>query len=324
MRWMARRTGTGMVGFLLQRIAYGLAVLFAVTSLVFGLLHLSGDPLAALVPPGSSPEQAERLRAHFGLDRPLPVQYATFVRNAVRGDFGESWRARRPAMATVLDRLPATLALTGAAVALALAVGVSLGIAAGSRPGGVVDLAATALALGGQAVPGFWLGTILILFFAVRLQWLPSSGGEGARAVVLPAVTLAAYPAATIARLLRSSLIETLSGDYIRTARGKGLSTWAVVRGHALRNAALPTLAFVGLQVGFLLGGAVVVEGVFAYPGVGQLALQAVANRDLPVVQAFVVVVATLIVVVGFAVDVLARWIDPRLRSADAASGGSW
>ncbi|MEA2511164.1 MAG: peptide/nickel transport system permease protein, partial [Thermomicrobiales bacterium] len=155
MRWMARRTGTGMVGFLLQRIAYGLAVLFAVTSLVFGLLHLSGDPLAALVPPGSSPEQAERLRAHFGLDRPLPVQYATFVRNAVRGDFGESWRARRPAMATVLDRLPATLALTGAAVVLALAVGVSLGIAAGSRPGGVVDLAATALALGGQAVPGF-------------------------------------------------------------------------------------------------------------------------------------------------------------------------
>jgi len=168
------------------------------------------------------------------------------------------------------------------------------------------------------------LGTILILIFAVRWHWLPSSGGEGAQAVVLPAVTLALYPAATIARLLRSSLIEALSGEYVRTARGKGLSPWAVVRGHALRNAALPTLAFVGLQVGFLLGGAVVVEGVFAYPGVGQLALQSVANRDLPVVQAFVVVVATLIVVVGFAVDAIARWVDPRLRTADSGTGSGW
>ncbi len=311
-----------MVGFLLQRIGYGLAVLFAVTSLVFGLIHLSGNPLAALVPPGSSPEQAERLRAHFGLDRPLAVQYATFLGNAAQGDFGESWRARRPAMATVLDRLPATLALTGAATLLALAIGVPLGIAAGSRPGGVIDLAATGLALLGQAVPGFWMGTILILFFAVRWQWLPSSGGEGPKAIVLPALTLALYPAATIARLLRSSLIETLSREYIRTARGKGLSPGAVVRGHALRNAALPALAFVGLQVGFLLGGAVVVEGVFAYPGVGQLALQSVANRDLPVVQAFVVVVATLIVVVGFVVDAMARWVDPRLRSTDGGGGG--
>ena len=313
-----------MAGFVVQRIAYGLAVLFAVTSLVFGLIHLSGDPLAALVPPGSSPEQTAKLRAHFGLDRPVAVQYATFISNAIQGDFGDSWRARRPALETVLDRLPATLALTGAAIALALALGIPLGIAAGSRPGGAVDLAATGLALLGQAVPGFWLGTLLILFFAVRLHWLPSSGGDGVRAIVLPALTLAAYPAATITRLLRSSLIETLSGDYIRTARGKGLSPWAVVRGHALRNAALPTLAFVGLQVGFLLGGAVVVEGVFAYPGIGQLALQSVASRDLPVVQAFVVVVAALIVVVGFATEALARWIDPRLRLADGPSRGNW
>jgi peptide/nickel transport system permease protein len=313
-----------MFGFVVQRIAYGLAVLFAVTSLVFGLIHLSGDPLAALVPPGSSPEQTERLRAHFGLDRPVAVQYLTFVGNAIQGDFGDSWRARRPAMATVLDRLPATAALTGAAVALAVAAGGVLGIAAGSRPGGAVDLAATGLALLGQALPGFWLGTLLILFFAVRLHWLPSSGGNGVRGIVLPAITLAAYPAATIARLLRSSLIEALSADYIRTARGKGLSSWAVVRGHALRNAALPTLAFVGLQIGFLLGGAVVVEGVFAYPGIGQLALQSVASRDLPVVQAFVVVIAVLIVVVGFVTDALARWIDPRLRIANGQPGSNW
>jgi peptide/nickel transport system permease protein len=305
-----------MVGFLLRRLAYALAVLFAVTSLVFGLIHLSGDPLAALVPPGSSPEQTARLRAHFGLDRPLSVQYATFVEHALRGDFGDSWRARRPALATVLERLPATLALTAAAIALALLVGVPLGIAAGARPGGLLDLLATGTALLGQALPGFWLGTLLILVFAVRLHWLPSSGGGGAKALVLPAVTLAAYPAATIARLLRASLRETLSREYIRTAQGKGLSRWQVIRGHALRNAALPTLAFVGLQIGFLLGGAVVVEGVFAYPGIGQLALQSVASRDLPVVQAFVVVVAALIVTIGFAVDAIARWIDPRLRTA--------
>jgi ABC-type dipeptide/oligopeptide/nickel transport system permease component len=321
---IARRNGAGMIGYLFQRIAYGFAVLFAVTSLVFGLLHLSGDPLAALVPPGSSPEQTAKLRAHFGLDRPLPVQYATFVGNALHGDFGDSWRARRPAMSTVLDRLPATLELTAVAMTLALALGVTIGIAAGSRPGSIVDLAATLLALIGQAVPGFWLGTILILFFAVRLHWLPSSGGDGPRAIVLPALTLGAYPTATIARLLRSSLIETLSRDYVRTARGKGLSPWAVVRGHALRNAALPTLAFIGFQIGFLLGGAVIVEGVFAYPGVGQLALQSVTNRDLPVVQAFVVVVATLIVLVGIAVDAIGRWLDPRLRAVEGDTGGSW
>lgn len=313
-----------MVGFLLQRIAYGLVVLLTVTSLVFGLLHLSGDPLAAIIPPGSSPEQTAQLREHFGLDRPLPVQYLTFIGNAIQGDFGESWRARQPAMTTVLDRLPATLILTGVAIALALLVGVGLGIAAGTRPGGLIDLLARSVALSGQAVPGFWLGTILILVFAVRLNWLPSSGGDEASALILPAVTLAAYPAATITRLLRASMIETRGQDYIRTARGKGLSSWAIVRRHALRNAALPTLAFVGLQLGFLLGGAVVVEGVFAYPGIGQLALQAVGQRDLPVVQAFVVVVATLIVVVGFVTDAIARWLDPRLRDSARGAGGSW
>jgi peptide/nickel transport system permease protein len=182
------------------------------------------------------------------------------------------------------------------------------------------------LALVGQAFPGFWLGTILILLFAVRLEWLPSSGGDGLSSLVLPAFTLAAYPAATIARLLRSSLIETLHHDYIRTAFGKGLEERAVVWGHALRNAALPTLAFVGLQIGFLVGGTVVIESVFAYPGIGRLALQAVSDRDLPVIQAFVVVVATLIVGSNLLVDVFARGLDPRLRASgvERAGGGKW
>lgn len=303
-----------MVRFLVYRLVHALAVLLGVTTLVFALIHLSGDPLAGLLPPGSSPQQIAQIRHHYGLDRPLFVQYGSFLGHAARGDFGDSWRQQQPALGVVLERLPATLALAAAAVAIALLIGVPLGIAAGVRSGGALDVTATGVALLGQAVPGFWLGTLLILVFAVHLRWLPSSGAAGASSLILPAVTLAAYPAATIARLLRSSLAETMRQDYLRTARGKGLSGWAVVRGHALRNAALPALAFTGLQVSFLIGGAVVIESVFAYPGVGRLALDAVTTRDLPVVEAFVVVVAALIVAVNLGVDVLARWLDPRVR----------
>jgi peptide/nickel transport system permease protein len=305
-----------MVSILARRVVHAAAVMFAVASLVFAIVHLAGDPLAGFIPPGSSPEQEAALRRRFGLDRPLGEQYVRYLGGAVRGDFGESWAQGRPALAVVLERLPATLALTGAAVALALVVGVGLGIAAGVRPGGLADLTATGVALLGQALPGFWLGTMLILLFAVRLKWLPSSGSDEPAALILPAVTLAAYPAALIARLLRASLIETLRREYVRTARGKGLTPWQVVRRHALKNAALPTLGFVGVQVGFLLGGAVVVEAVFAYPGAGRLALRAVSDRDLPVIQAFVVVLAGLIVLVNLVVDLLARWLDPRIRFA--------
>jgi peptide/nickel transport system permease protein len=304
-----------VVGYILQRLIHSLGVLLFVTTAVFGLIHLAGDPTAGFTAPGASPAQQQVIRERFGLDRPLPVQYVTYLSHALRGDFGESWRSRQPAMRTVLERLPSTLELAGAALALAIVVGVPLGIAAGSRPGTVVDLFASSTALLGQALPGFFLGTLLILVFAVRLHWLPSSGGDGWQALVLPAIALAAYPTAIIARLLRASLIETLGADYIRTARGKGLNEGAVMLGHALRNAALPTLAYVGLQAGFLAGGAVVIEGVFAYPGIGQLALGAVSDRDLPVVQAVTIVVAALIVGVSLIVDFLARLIDPRLRT---------
>ena len=306
--------------FLAQRLGHAIAVMLGVASLVFVLLHLSGDPLDGLVPPGSSPEQEEVLRQRYGLDSSLAEQYLRFLGRAVTGDFGESWAERRPALDAVLERLPTTLSLAGLALGLALAVGIPLGIAAGARPGGFIDLLATGFALLGQAVPGFWLGTILIIVFAVRLRWLPSSGSDGIESLLLPAVTLAAYPAATITRLLRASLIETLRRDFIRTAEGKGLSPGAVVRRHALKNAALPTLAFVGLQAGFLLGGAVVVEAVFAYPGVGRLAIEAANDRDIPLVQAFVVVLAALIVGINLVVDVLAQWFDPRIRVSGQAS----
>ena len=315
-----------MIRFLGARLLYAGAVLLGVATLVFGLVHVAGDPLAGLVPPGSSPEQTAAIRRQYGLDRSLPEQYLTFLGRAVQGDFGDSWRQGRPALAAVLDRLPATLALTAAAVALALLFGGVVGLAAGTGRGRAVGAGATAFALLGQALPGFWLGTVLILVFAVRLGWLPPSGLDGPSSLVLPAVTLAAYPAATIARLLRASLADTLRQDYVRTARGKGLPRAVVARRHALRNAVLPVLAFVGVQAGFLLGGAVVVESVFAYPGVGRLALGAVADRDLPLIQAFVVVVAAVIVGVNALVDLIARLLDPRLRSGVSVGigGRAW
>jgi peptide/nickel transport system permease protein len=311
-----------MVGFLLNRLLHAVAVLFGVVSVTFTLLHLAGDPLAGLIPPGASPEVENQIRTAYGLDRPLPEQYLDFIGRAMRGDFGDSWRQERSALGVVLERLPATLTLTAVASALAVATGSVLGVAAAARPRSSWDIVARLTALLGQAVPAFWLGTVLILLFAVDLKWLPSSGLEGPGGVVLPAIALAAFPAATLTRLLRASMIETLGTDYIRTARAKGLSRSRILVGHALRNAALPALAFTGLQIGFLLGGAVIVEGVFAYPGIGGLALDAVATRDIPLVEAFVWVVAVMILTVNLLIDSLTALLDPRLRE-DGLSLGS-
>ena len=312
-----------MVGFLINRLIHAVAVLFGVVSLTFVLLHLAGDPLAGLIPPGASPEVANQIRAAYGLDRPLPEQYVDFVGRAMRGDFGESWRQGRSALAAVLERLPATLALTLAATLLAVGVGCVLGVVAAAWPGSAWDVVARLTALLGQAVPAFWLGTMLIVLFAVDLRWLPSSGLDGASGVILPALSLAAYPAATLTRLLRASMLEILGADYIRSARAKGLSRSRILIRHALRNAALPALAFTGLQIGFLVGGAVIVEGVFAYPGIGGLALDAVASRDIPLVEAFVWVVALLILIVNTLTGVLATLLDPRLREDGLAFGSA-
>jgi peptide/nickel transport system permease protein len=312
-----------MVGFLVNRLLHAVAVLFGVVSVTFALLHLAGDPLAGLMPPGAAPEVESQIRAAYGLDRPLSEQYLDFVGRAMRGDFGDSWRQGRPALEAVLERLPATLWLTALATILAVVVGTFLGVNAAARPGSAWDIVARSTALLGQAVPAFWLGTMLILLFSVGLQWLPSSGLEGPGGIILPALSLAAYPAATLTRLLRASVIETLGADYIRAARAKGLSRSRILIGHALRNAALPALAFTVLQVGFLLGGAVIVEGVFAYPGIGGLALDAVAARDIPLVEAFVWVVAVMILVVNLLTDTLAMLLDPRLREDGLTLGSA-
>jgi peptide/nickel transport system permease protein len=303
-----------MIGYLITRALHSLAVLFGVVSVTFVLLHVAGDPLAGLMPPGASPETAAQIRHAYGLDRPLPAQYLDFVARAMVGDFGDSWRQGRSALEAVLERLPATLALVGIATALAVGIGSILAIGAASRPGSLWDFVARLTALLGQAIPAFWLGTMLILVFAVDRQWLPSSGLNGPIGYILPALSLAAYPAATLTRLLRASMIETLGADYIRTARAKGLPRAQILFRHAARNAALPALAFAGLQTGFLLGGAVVVEGVFAFPGIGGLALDAVGSRDIPLVGAFVWTVAIIILLVNIVTAWVAVVVDPRLR----------
>lgn len=311
-----------MARYVVNRIMHAFAVLLGVVSVAFLLMHIAGDPLAGLMPPGASPEVQASIRESYGLNRPLPVQYLDYLSGALRGDFGDSWRQQRPALRVVTERLPATMALASVATVMAMLCGGASGVLAGARPGSWWDALARAGALLGQAIPAFWLGTMLIVLFAVKLHWLPSSGLEGPAAVLLPALALAAYPAATLTRLMRAAMIESLGAEYVRTARAKGLSRGRVIWDHALRNALLPALAFTGLQAGFLLGGAVIVEGVFAYPGIGGLALDAVFRRDIPVVEAFVWVVALHILMVNIGTDLIAAAIDPRLRD-DALMGGS-
>jgi ABC-type dipeptide/oligopeptide/nickel transport system permease component len=310
-----------MFALLGSRLLHAIAVLFGVVTVTFVLMHLAGDPLAGLIPPGASPEVESQIRASYGLNRPIYEQYASFIGPALRGDFGDSWRQGRPALLAVTERLPATLALAVIAIGISAIGGSVLGVTAAARPGSWWDILARLLALLGQAIPAFWLGTMLILLFAVRLRWVPSSGLEGPAGVILPALALAAYPVATLTRLIRVSMLEALSTDYVRTARAKGLSGRRILIGHAFRNAALPPLAYTGFQAGFLLGGAVVVEGVFAYPGIGGLALDAVASRDVPLVEAFVWVVAVLILAVNGATGAIAAIIDPRLREAPILAG---
>jgi len=303
-----------MLGFLATRLLHAIAVVFGVAVAVFFLIRLGGDPTALFLPPEATLEEIARVRSQMGFDRPLPVQFIEFLRRAVALDFGLSLRYEQPAMQLVLERFPATLELGAAALALSLIVALPLGIVTAMRRGRLVDRAGLLFSLVGQSFPVFWLAIMLILLFSETWRVLPPSGREGWPNLVMPAVALAAYSTAIITRLLRSSMIEVLQSDYIRTARAKGLGTGPVIFVHALRNAAIPTLTVVGLQVGALLGGAVITEEIFAWPGVGRLAIQAIANRDFTVVQAFVVFMAMLIVGINLAVDVGYAMLDPRIR----------
>ena len=298
----------------LQRLLLLLVTIAATSSVLFVLIHLGGDPIDGFVAPGSSPEVREQARARVGLDRPLVEQYGRFVRDGLTGNFGESWRDRQAALNTVLDRLPATLKLAGVAIIISVGFGVSAGIVSAVLRPGPIRTCVRILSMVGQAVPGFWLGTLAILLFSVRLGWLPASGNDDWRSIVLPAFTLAAYPGSVLARVVQAAMLERASRPFVTTARGKGLRESTVWIRHVLPDAALPALAFIGVEAGFLVGGTVVVESVFAYPGVGRLALQAASERDLPVLHAFVVLTVLMVSSVNIVIDLLSALIDPRQR----------
>ena len=300
--------------YILQRLAQGLLVLLGVTTIVFALTFVAGDPVATLAPLEATPEERAAFAHNMGLDRPIPVQYVDFLAHAARGDFGMSYSSHEPAMGEVLDRLPATILLTAAAVLFALVVSVPLGLLAAINHDGWIDVVARLFAFLGQSIPVFLLAVVLIIVFGVELHWLPSSGTGSWKNLVMPAVAVGSFSAAVLARLLRSSLLEVMNQDYIRTAYAKGLRGRVVVVRHALRNAALPFITMLGLQVGFLLSGAVVAETIFAYPGVGRLAVEAISRKDVPVIQSFVIVAALIVIVANLFVDVVYTRIDPRIR----------
>lgn len=302
-----------MLRIIATRIVQIIATLWLASTLVFVMIHLSGDPTQGFLPPGVSPELREQMRQKMGLDDPMWQQYLRFIGRGFTGDFGDSWRDGRPALESVLNRLPATLQLTGAALLLAVVTGFGFALLM-QRPSRFRQVLAL-LPSFGQAVPTFWLGAMLMMIFAVRAGWLPSSGNHSAAAIILPALTLALHPASTIARLFATSMEDVTHADYVRTARSKGLSQRAVTTHHIAPNALLPTVAYIGLQAGFLIGGAVVVESLFAWPGVGRLALQSAVQRDLPVVHAFVAVTALGVIGINLLVDLIQVVIDPRLRS---------
>lgn len=304
-----------MASHLLKRVAEMLGALALMSVIVFLLGRLSGDPVSLLLSEYATVEDQERLTRELGLDQPLPVQYLTFVAGAMRGDLGRSVSGdRRPALELIAERLPPSLQLAAAALLLSLAVGMPLGVLAAVRRGSRTDGAARVVALLGQSVPAFWLGIVLMQIFSVRLGWLPTSGHGDLRHLVLPAVTMGLFTVAAITRLIRASMIEALGSEYVRLARIKGLSETRVIWKHALRNSLLPMLTYMGAFFATMISGAVVVETVFSWPGLGRLAYESILNRDFPVMQAVVLVITVLFMLANLLVDLAYAWLDPRIR----------
>jgi peptide/nickel transport system permease protein len=302
--------------YLARRLLQAVLVLLAVSMLAFGLIYLTGDPARALVPLDATPADVENIRHGFGLDQPLYVQYVTFVEHALQGDLGQSFKYRTSALELVLQRLPQTLLLASVSIALAIGVSVPLGVLAAAQRGGVVDALATVVAMLSISTPSFWLGMIAILVFADWLRLLPASGSGTPQQIILPALTLSAYSIGLVTRLVRVTVGDILRQNYITTARAKGLPPVSVNLRHALRNGLIPTATVLGLQFGTLLGGSVVVESVFGWPGLGFLMVQAIGSRDLPLVRAVVLILSLFFVLINLLVDLLYTYLDPRIRYA--------
>lgn len=302
-----------MVSYIAKRLLMIVPTLVGVMLIVFFLTFSIGNPAVLLVPPEAEPEDIARVEAALGLDQPLPVQFLRYLGRIIRFDFGTSFYSDQPAMALVLSRLPATLQLSLAAVLLAIMIGVPAGVLGALWRGKSADMLLSASVLFGMSIPNFWMGLVLIIVFGVQLKLLPISGTGSVKHLVLPAVTLATGMLASIARLIRNDLLDVLNADYIRTARAKGASNTTVFVRHALKNALAPVITLLGLQLGALLGGAIVTESVFAWPGVGRLILQSIERRDYPVVQAATFLLAVIFIVTNLVIDVLVARLDPRI-----------
>jgi peptide/nickel transport system permease protein len=300
--------------YIVRQLAQLVVVIFGISVLAFAILHVIGDPVLLLLPQNAGQQEFERYRKLLGLDQPLYVQYAKFASKAVQGDFGKSWYADTPAFRLVVERMPPTIYLTFAGLLVALLIAVPLGILAALKRHSFVDNVCTMLAVAGQAMPIFWLGIMLIIVFAVRFRLLPASGYGTWQHFLMPAFTLGAFLAPITMRLVRSGVIEVMNMEYIKTARAKGVGEPLVVIKHAFRNACIPVITVLGLQFGQLLGGAIVTETVFAWPGVATLTVESIRNQDFPVVQCAVVLLALIIVMVNLVVDVVVGLIDPRIR----------
>jgi peptide/nickel transport system permease protein len=311
----------GLARFVLRRILLAVPVFVGVTMVTFVLMQIvPGDPVALLMEEKMAavdPAAAQRFRARWGLDAPVPVQYLKFLSNAARGDLGISYRTDQDVLPSILERVPATAALAGAALGLAVLIGVPLGVVAALRQNTVLDSASIVVATIGVSIPNFWLGILLIYTLAVKLRWLPPSGyGPAIPYLLMPALTLGVGLAAIVARLTRSSMLEVIRQDYIRTGRAKGLSERRVILVHALRNAAIPIVTIVGVQMSALLSGAVITERVFSWPGAGRLLVDSIGVRDLPMVQGCVLFIASVFILLNLLVDLSYAWLDPRIRYA--------
>ena len=298
-----------------RRLWLAVLTFWAVSTIVWGLLYVTGDPVAILLagtPAGQT--DIESLRRELGFDRPLPIQYFHFLGNAVQGDLGKSLRSGEPALLLVSRRIGFTVQLALLAMTLALAVSIPVGIVAAMFRGSLTDRTLMLLSMVGQSMPIFWVGLLMIFVFAVELRWFPAGGAGGIKYLFLPAATLALYPMARIARLVRSSLVDVLNQDYILAARARGLREALVVGKHALKNAALPVVTIVALQFGYMLGGAVITESIFGWPGIGLFTVTAIHERDFPIVQAAVVLASGMFIALNFLVDLLYGWLDPRIR----------
>lgn len=303
-----------MLAYSLKRLLLAFLVVLTVSGITFVMTNAAIDPAKALAGANATAEDIEALRRSFGFDRPLLIQYLDWLGSALTGDFGESYRLRTPVAGLLLERLPVTMTLGAAALLFALLLSIPLGVVAALQPNSIVDRVALSLSVLGQALPTFWFALMMIILFGIILRWLPISGSDSWQHFVMPAIALGYYATPAFMRLTRAGMIEVLASDYIRTARAKGLRPGTVLFKHALRNAAIPVVSLAAVQFGFMLGGSVVIETIFALHGVGYLAWESISRSDIPVVQAIVLLISLFYIVLTLLADLLNAYLDPRIR----------